>query len=56
MTQTIEHIELLKELQREILLHPEMRHRIILKAIKTAESREVQKAIREFGRNAFSHI
>ncbi|MEM6738089.1 MAG: hypothetical protein AAGC64_00680 [Bacteroidota bacterium] len=39
MTQTIEHIEVLKELQKEILLNPEMRHRIILKAIKTTESR-----------------
>ena len=53
MTQTIEHIEVLRKLQKEILRHPEMRYRIILKAIKTAESREVQKVIRTFYKASF---
>lgn len=53
MTSSADHIEILRNLQKEILLNPDMRHRIILKAIKTAESKEVRKTIREFCRSSF---
>lgn len=48
MTSTAEHTEILNNLKREIILNPEMRNRIILKAIKTSQSKELQKAIRKF--------
>ncbi|MEM6526115.1 MAG: hypothetical protein AAF693_20125 [Bacteroidota bacterium] len=46
-------IRALKDLQKEIILHPEKKHRIILKAIKTAKSRETMKAIRAFFKQEF---
>lgn len=53
MITAIKEREILRKLEREIVLNPEMRHRIILKAIKTAESREVQKVIRTFYKASF---
>lgn len=53
MISTTDHLEVLRDIQKEILHNPEMRHRIILKAIKTAESRKVQKVIREFCRSNY---
>lgn len=48
MTSTLEHAEILNNLKREIILKPGMRNRLILKAIKTAQSKELQKLIRKF--------
>ena len=53
MTQFIEYTEILASLQKEIILHPEKKHRIILKAIKTAKYRENKQAIRPACRRAF---
>ena len=44
---------LLEKLEREIILNPEAKHRIILKAIKTTKSRATQKAIREYFKKEF---
>ncbi|MEM7107519.1 MAG: hypothetical protein AAF519_04775 [Bacteroidota bacterium] len=38
----------IKNLKQEIKDHPEKKHRIILKAIKTAERPEVSKMIRKY--------
>ncbi|MEM9389505.1 MAG: hypothetical protein AAGA02_03470, partial [Bacteroidota bacterium] len=48
MTSTAEHTEILNNLKREIILNPKMRNRIILRAIKTSQSKELQKVIRKF--------
>lgn len=45
--------EIVRNLQKEILFNPEMRHRIILRAIKTAKTREAQKIIRKFFKREF---
>ncbi|MEM7106749.1 MAG: hypothetical protein AAF519_00890 [Bacteroidota bacterium] len=50
MTPTTEHIEILKSLQKEIILNPKMKHRIILKAIKTAKTKELSRLIRSYNK------
>ena len=44
---------IIEDLKKEIRNNPDHRHRIILRAIKTAESKEVQKVIREFCKSGF---
>ena len=53
MITTTKEKEILRKLQKEIISNPKMRYRIILKAIKTAESKEVQKVIRAFYKASF---
>lgn len=50
---TLKYDLVIQELRKAILLNPGLKHRIILKAIKTAESKEVQKAIRTFHKTSF---
>ncbi len=40
----------IKDLRTAILLHPELKHRIILKGIKTAKSKELGRLIRLFNK------
>ena len=50
MRQRIDHMKYIGNLKLEIEQNPGKRHRIILRAIKTAESNEIKKLIREIGR------
>lgn len=47
-TDTQDHNIFLNHLKQEIENNPNAKHRIILKAIKTAKSRELQKTVRKF--------
>ncbi|MEM8567433.1 MAG: hypothetical protein AAGF85_13310 [Bacteroidota bacterium] len=40
--------DIIKDLKQEIQDHPEQKHRIILKAIKNAQTPELRKVIRKF--------
>ncbi|MEM6525584.1 MAG: hypothetical protein AAGF85_12580 [Bacteroidota bacterium] len=40
----------IKDLRIAILLHPDSKHRIILKAIKTAKSKELSRLIRNYNK------
>ncbi|MEM9859065.1 MAG: hypothetical protein AAF843_17025 [Bacteroidota bacterium] len=42
--------EVIKSLKEDILLNPKMKHRLILKAIKTEGDPEVQKLIRWYNK------
>ncbi|MEM9389145.1 MAG: hypothetical protein AAGA02_01655 [Bacteroidota bacterium] len=53
MTEATHHLEVIKNLEQEILLNPELRHRLVLKAIKTAKSKEARKMIRTFYKTSF---
>ncbi|MEM0940806.1 MAG: hypothetical protein AAGI25_13585 [Bacteroidota bacterium] len=49
-----QHYEMIiNELRKEIENNPDKKYRIILRAIKTAKSRELQKAIRLFCRQNY---
>lgn len=50
MITAIKKKEILRKLEREIILNPEMRHRIILKAIKTAKTSELGRLIRSYNK------
>ena len=53
MRQRIDHMKYIGNLKLEIEQNPGKRHRIILRAIKTAESNEIKKLIREFFKKEF---
>ncbi len=42
--------EVIKALKKDILLNPKMKHRLILRAIKTEANPEVQKLIRWYNK------
>ncbi len=50
MITTHEHTEILRSLQQEIILHPEMKYRIILRAIKTEKNAELRRLIRWYNK------
>lgn len=56
MKDAIKYDPLIKALRKAILLNPGMKHRLILKAIKTAESKEARKVIREFYKSGFRSL
>ncbi|MEM6526054.1 MAG: hypothetical protein AAF693_19820 [Bacteroidota bacterium] len=47
-----EKYDAIRDLKREIILNPEMKHRIILKAIKTEENPEIRKLIRWYNKKS----
>ncbi|MEM6738197.1 MAG: hypothetical protein AAF620_19225 [Bacteroidota bacterium] len=54
-TNTQDHELILANLKEEITNNPVAKHRIILKAIKTAECHEIQKTIREYFKKEFKN-
>ncbi|MEM0940242.1 MAG: hypothetical protein AAF600_14045 [Bacteroidota bacterium] len=53
-TDTQDHEMIVNELREEIEKNPNEKHRILLRAIKTTHSRELQKAIRLFCRQNYA--
>ncbi|MEM9391581.1 MAG: hypothetical protein AAGA02_13975 [Bacteroidota bacterium] len=50
MVETQRYRQELNQLRIDIILHPELKHRIILKAIKTAKTRELSQLIRSYNK------